>query len=941
MRLARLAVPLLTLAALAASGCSRDLAVPDSAPPHIDAVALVGLEPQAVSTGLPVLGGELVAIRGGGFPASPADVEVRIGSEDAVVLETRPDRIVARVPALARFGDVDLQVRTVSGFRTQSGAFRYDGDGQPSGAATSDLDTSVALAFVTPVFPPGAYGFSDLAAVTGSSDSALLVVPSLGIGVGTVPLGIVPTTAASWIDLVGTTARLNVLAVSRGGGAGPLGAALGTVLLDGSSLQARAEATPLAWSLGNPSPCAMPLVATTYLGAPVVSWSEGALANQFRLAAIDPAAARAGVLAPIDAASIHPLPAGVVGFGPRGTSSIVFAAGNELYTYDTAAPHAPPKVLQVAPGGIGPPQSVSGLLTPGKGCPAAIDGFYALAIATTGTSEALAVSYRAAGADWVALVDLGPGPTTGTVRSGVTLARTSLALAPDPAYATSVAWQVLGTGGAELLRFRPAAGAPACGDLVPDAALQLSDTPAYIGMGGLAPVADGTRVLAITPDGDLVTVLPPSLTSTGPVLRIASYGGVSVQALTMGGASLPVAIAEHAATDSAASDIDTGSALLVVSLAGDRGSIGLGGGGYGRGAVWLEGKAGGGLAYTGDLRSAGTDAFARGGAAAVTPIVAGSCPGEAVRFGGARTVAKGPDLIVQGPARSGALGPDGIARFGPATPPVYMVKDTSLNVYVPDQTRLECLAGADGVAPVWDPTATGSCAPDATIPLGVQPLDVTMSAGDRVAALRVIDACMIPLGACRPGDEVCQRAKCPPAQRLVLVPSDPAAASVVVPLPASPAAVAADRGGGFLVTMRCEPGAGACFSADALCDGYGTVPGEENGALVHVLEDGSGVECLAVQPGLAGPVAVTPNGAEAWVTGTTSAAQHLVRLGLARRTSDGALDASQAAVLVSSERLYTASPGSGAPPPGGVAFTPDGATGIVTVPGQFRIQLRE
>jgi DNA-binding beta-propeller fold protein YncE len=108
---------------------------------------------------------------------------------------------------------------------------------------------------------------------------------------------------------------------------------------------------------------------------------------------------------------------------------------------------------------------------------------------------------------------------------------------------------------------------------------------------------------------------------------------------------------------------------------------------------------------------------------------------------------------------------------------------------------------------------------------------------------------------------------------------------------------------------------------------------------VLVAEDGSGMQCLAVQPGLAGPVAVTPNGAEAWVTGSAFGAQILTRVAIVRRTSDGTIDASLPAERVSAEALGTAARPTGSFPPGGVAFTPDGATGVVTVPGEFRILL--
>jgi hypothetical protein len=150
------------------------------------------------------------------------------------------------------------------------------------------------------------------------------------------------------------------------------------------------------------------------------------------------------------------------------------------------------------------------------------------------------------------------------------------------------------------------------------------------------------------------------------------------------------------------------------------------------------------------------------------------------------------------------------------------------------------------------------------------------------------------------------------------------------------------------VTLRCESedvaGGSECFPSDPddLCGAYLTAPGDRNGALVLVAEDGADVACLAVQPALAGPLAVTPNGAEAWVNGTTSAGQFLLRLGLPRRTSDGAIDAARPASLLAFETLHGAGPaGATPPPPGGVAFTPEGGTGILTVPAQFRVLLRE
>jgi hypothetical protein len=928
-------VAFVAFVAFVATACSRDVDLPTTSPPRIDSVAVVGLEldPQVVASNLSVLGGELVAIRGGGFPSDTAELEVRIGGTDAEVLDLAQDRIVARVPSLATFGLVDLQVRTASGFRTQADAFRYDGAGQPFGFGTSELPTEVPIGFVSPIQPPGPSGFSDLAIAIGASDSALLVVPAVGVAVTSIPLGLVPVSAAArLVDAGGGNLRIEVLALGRGGEV-----ALGTANLDVfASVVNRFPARPLT-SLVTPQACSNPQVMFTASGLPVAAWTS--VTGEQRIATIDSAAATtgAGEYKPRSGVVLT-VPEAIVGWVPSmaDSVSVAFAAGDELYTFDAQA--ATTAVLTMLPGGLGA-KVTDRIEAECGGAP--ISYFYTLAAATHDGSSAIAVGYRTGTMDRVALVDL----TMNTVRVGVAgTIPTSLALAPDPPFAAPTSWAVLVGGITNLYRFRPLPGADACSDLVADAAMPLSSTPGALPtFGGMTLTANGTRLLATTPDRDLITVLPPSLTSAGPVLRLASYGGVSIQQATIGGTVTPIAVAEHQSTSTLS--IDTGSALLVVSLAADHGSVALGGSGYGRGAVWLDAPVGGTLAYTGDLPKAGLSPLARGGAAAVTGFASGQCAGENVRIEASRPMTNGPELVAQGPARAGTLGPAGIARFGPSAPPVYAISDARLAVYVPDNvTTLGCLAGEDPLAsPNWDATQLGTCAPNASIELGVDPLDVTLSAGDRTAALRTLDSTCI--SSCLLDDVLCLRARCPAASELVLVAADPAAASsVTVALPTPPAGIAADRGGGFLVTLPCTAAAtpgGACFPATTLCDGFLTGRDGDDGALVLVAEDGSSVECLAVLPALAGPVAVTPNGVEAWVTGMTPLAQRLSRLALPRRASDGAIDATLPAERVAFEPLGLPAAPTGAFPPGGIAFTPDGSTGIVTVPGEFRILLLE
>ena len=287
----------------------------------------------------------------------------------------------------------------------------------------------------------------------------------------------------------------------------------------------------------NPTACSSPQVIFTNFGTAVAAWT--AATGQQRIAAIDDSKLDLGEYAPLG--TPHAVAAPIVGWAPWKAFSVIFAAGGEIYLYDASTPAVPPAPLTVAVGGVGLPQPVSSLLT--AACPGAGLAFYTLAAGSApypppplAGTDLLALSFRAGGIDRVALVNLTPGPSAGTVRQGYAgTIVTALSLVPEPPYQPT-SWAVLGAGITNLYRFRPLAGADACGDLVPDAALALSAVAGVLPtFGGMLTAASGTRLLATTPDGDLVTILPPTLTSAGPVFRVASYGGLSMQVASIGG----------------------------------------------------------------------------------------------------------------------------------------------------------------------------------------------------------------------------------------------------------------------------------------------------------------------------------------------------------------------------------------------------------------------
>lgn len=950
-----LALPLL-LAALWAAGCSRDLDLPTSTPPRIDAVRLVAREGVAAPAGgLPVLAGQLMALRGGGFPADVAQVQVQVGGAVAEVVDLAPDRLVVRVPALAATGAADVSVTAPSGFRTASGAVRYDGPGQPSGLSTRDLETAVPLWALVPV-EGGAQAAPELVLGIGASDSALVFAAGLGAAFTTVPLGLVPSTAAARLvtaPALPGPASLEVLALDRDGNL-----AVGSVQLDGS-----------LGVVGRPRPS---LVATGLVTSdcshPRLLMARGPAASSAAVAWQSPLGARIAALArDPDTGSWslrglpQPLPGAVTSWVSSATvtGQVVLLAGGAALTFDSAAAAPALKTFEPVAG-----TTLAGLLQ-GGAC-AGLGAVTGLDAVTTYpwdappagggpgprvATEAVAVAYRQANLAWVATFDR--HDPAGTLRRGLAgVAATALALAPDAPYLSTAEPFPLGASLANLQRFARATGQTvgSCAtSLVVDAALPLgADALSLVpGFGGLVPVSAGARLLALTPAGDVESILPTSMTSLGPVFRLAVYGGVSVSMATVEGVgTAPVAVAEHAfASLGAASALDTGSAELVLPLAGEASPLALGGTGYGRGAVWLGDGISGALAYAGDVAATSTLDALKGGSAAVAVFQRDRCNPGATRLSGSRPVSGAPDLVAQGPARAGALGLGGLALYGPADAPVYLAAGAELRVYRSDAATFSCLAQLSGPSVVdW-----AGCAPSATLDLGAAPLDLTLSAGDATVASRRLDsrcgACAPPLQcsavqACLPGDTVCLRSTCPVLPELGL--ASAAGAPRVRGLPTPPVGVAADAAAGFLVTLPCDPAApaGRCF-ADQTCAGLPAV-GAGLGALLHLGEDGGALTCLAVRPSLAGPVALTPNGAEAWVVGaSTDGSLVLTRLALRRRPSDGALDPGQRPALAGRLTLGAAAAVPAGFPLSGIAFAPDGSAAVVTVPGEYRVSVIE
>jgi hypothetical protein len=466
---------------------------------------------------------------------------------------------------------------------------------------------------------------------------------------------------------------------------------------------------------------------------------------------------------------------------------------------------------------------------------------------------------------------------------------------------------------------------------VPIGSDPLASVPTF---GGLVPTAGGDRVLVIDPSGDLDTVLPDGMSSLGAVYRLAPYGGVSMVTADVEDSTQPVAVAEHTVftTDEGTSTVDTAGSVLVLPLGDSSPPISLGATSYARGSAWLSASGvGAELAFAADAPGAKQ-------AARAAAFGKSACTGN-VDLVESWTVGGPPDYITVGPARAGTFGPSGLTRYGPSPAPAYFVFGSTISVVNPDAATLECLIAPSNP---WS-----SCPQQTLIDLGVAPLDVIFNAGDTAMAVRHLDPAASSCSSCAAGDTLCERQLCPIASELVL--AWPNRITETVALPSPPLSVAAEQGGGFLVSMACTgtviAGAASspCFAAGSLCSGpeYQVSDPRTAGALVWVPDNGGDPTCLSAHLGLAGKVAVTPNGAEAWVTGPPPGTKtlELGRLALSRFTSNGAIDTTAPQKFLTREIVGTSGRFAAGFTASGIVFTPDGSTGVLTVPSEYRIAL--
>jgi len=769
------------------------------------------------------------------------------------------------------------------------------------------------------------------------------VLGNLGVSLAPIALGVVPVsvTARLWplagFDAsTGTgTIQLQVLAVDASGtlAVGGLNFALSAWTSLGASLPTGYPI--LVPGFASEAGCDQQVLQFTAAGGwavlayrPASSWLFAALEPS----SIDPDALSAGTAAPALTGT---------GVGAGGTLA-AWSPLDDLHL--VAAVNGPPNLVEVDLTSGSP--VVTTLLVAGTAVTAALaaacgplNTVTALALSGPATSasatQILAVAYTpSTGAPIVALQSLGGGAvscrTPGPAASALAFGNFEQAFPATPDVLLAASLSNLEQFAVTLTGPAPSPSPQASVSIGTD---PLASVPTF---GGLIPSSGGVRALVIDSSGDLDTVLPLDMSSLGAVYRLAPYGAVSMVTADVESSTQPVAVAQHTifTTDEGTSTVDSAGSVLILPLGDDSTPISLGAAAYARGSAWLS-VSGVGAALV-------TSADAAGGqsAAQAAAFTRNACTGL-VDLLDSWAPSGPPDLVTVGPAGAGAFGPSGTARYGPSPAPAYFVFGSQISTVTPNAATLECLL---------NPTMSwSSCPQEALLDLGVAPLDVTFNVGDTAMAVRHLVPSAPSCSTCASGDTLCQRRLCPVASEVIL--AWPGKITETVPLPSAPLSLAADKGGGYVVSLACTGTAIAgaasspCFAEGSLCSdpAFQVANPADSGALVWLPDDGGDPACLAVHLGLAGKVALTPNGAEAWVAGPPPGTRHLQlgRVSLARFTSNGVIDTTAPQTFLTREVVGVSgqfAPGFSA---SGVVFTPDGSIGLVTVPSEYRVALYE
>lgn len=913
-------LPVLLVLSTLLVGCRRDFDVADppsegARPPVVTHAELLDVPRAAPSVAeLPVLGGELVVLQGEALEAA----QPLVGGEPALVLEAGPTRLLFEVPVSPALGVLPLVLDAPDGRVELPALLRLDGVGAPTGWRTGVVPTQAPLRRIAEVrLTPDAEAafrddatFSSLVVTAGSADTAELLLGASGAGLLSIPLGVVPQSVAGVVSFTNDL-RLEVTAygVDRAGriGRGAVRMARG----GGLTLLAPEE---LDLNLGGLTEISCEesteLLATSDGSRLAVAFVGGA---STRLIGLDPARPRQR--------TITDVPGRLKAWQalPDGRSVVAFLAGAEVpfVRFDTLAGTISPFELGGRP---------LEALVEEASCAATIE-LTALAVTPDGAQVAVAYDVE----DQIGEVALFDGA------DGRLVARGAIAPGIVPLSFARIegaeALFAVAAFGLNRLVMTPATTAPwepTCSAVRPpglevDAVAQLPAEQALLAppIGGLVAVRGGlhsSRLLALGSDGAVRSFFASTLSAMGEVYRPAPYGRLSVA--SVGAEAAQILLAEHTSPRRDTMGIDVAATVLAVPLDGrERVAIGPSAQAHGVATVETELRTTVVLAASSQLPVDGAPAALPDGIGTLKE----RCEGLDLKMS---TSPEPPARIVQGPALEGRLGPDGVGRHGPAEAPIWHEAGGVLYAHA-TATAAACVG--DGQIVSCEPTGELSL----ELPPGTVLLDVTPSAGDRTFALRTLS-----LERCSSScvEEGCAAQNCPVVHAISL--RGEGRAPLEVALPARPVSVAADRAGGFFVTLACggRREAEECLRA-AGCEGRElTSRRDYRGALLHVDETTGEARCLASASGLGGVVQPTPNGRELWVAGPDDAAEFdLLRLTIPRSLTDGRVDPAQRVDLLGRERL---GPGTAAPPgfaASGLAFTPDGAQGFVSVPAASAI----